>query len=142
MRQLTVSLLLVVLLGLVGCTGAASQPQATLADRDFVGYQVLDEADTLFGQVQSVVVDIESGTIEYVILAVERGTFANPRGNPPARPTPFIAIPWDALELDLERQALILNVTEETILGAPRLEALPNTNLADWDTEIQAYWEN
>lgn len=120
---------------LIGCGSQNATPQTTLAAQDIVGYRVLGTQHEALGKVESVVVDIEDGTIRYIVVA------------PPTPPrswehSALIPVPWGALHLDEESHMLIVDASTEVLRAAPRLDKIPDTRQVGWDKPIAEYWAN
>lgn len=128
---------LVAMVAMAGCGRAAYGVETTLADRDLVGYEVRDAAAERAGEVASVVVDLESGEISY--LVVRRPTI--PHSYADNVSAHLIPVPWRIVELDEQAHVLRLSVSRELLRAAPRFAALPNTRVDNWDQAVRAYWD-
>lgn len=81
-----------------------------LSASTLIGDDVRNPAGKDLGHVEEIMLDVNSGRIAYAVLAF--GGFLG-LGNK------LFAVPWDALTLDGEEHAFILNVDEETLENAP-----------------------
>jgi hypothetical protein len=56
----------------------------------------------------------------------------------------FFLIPWEAVTVVPELEALAVDVTQETLDNAPSFteDAWPATALPDWDAEVISFWQN
>lgn len=113
----------------------------TAPSADLMGQPLYTESDERIGKVASVVVNIETGAVDYLILARDHATL-------PSHSIPYdasasggyIAIPWAAIQHERTDGTLILHVSTNRLDHAPRFTQLPNTNVAGWDAEVRAYW--
>jgi hypothetical protein len=87
------------------------------------------------GLIDDFVANLETGTLAYVVVAVNGEEGAEKT----LVPIPIVLLSWDA-----SNGLLQLAVDRQTVLDAPSLEGgeYPNTQESGWDAEFQAYWES
>lgn len=135
MNRLLIGLLLaLMMLALAGCGAGGFTAETLLADRDLVGYDVQDQEGGRIGRVASLIVDLDDGEIEYVVIELP----THPRAS---AAHVLLPMPWRALELDREAHVLVAAVNSYVLRDAPRFESLPDTRQPDWDVELRQYWE-
>lgn len=84
---------------------------------------------TPVGTVDNLILDVEAGAIQYIVVATEDGA--------------LIAVPYDQVAWD-EGGFFLLNVDVSAFEGAPAFEGgeIPDTQEPDWDADIAAYWSS
>lgn len=108
---------------------------STLTGNDVVNSQGED-----LGDIEEIMLDVESGRIAYGVLAC--GGFLGMGKK-------LVAIPWDALKLDADNKCFILDVDEETLKNAPDFDKDNWPSMADpeWASNVHThygfrpYWE-
>jgi sporulation protein YlmC with PRC-barrel domain len=100
-----------------------------------------DTAEAELGQLQEAVVDLRAGTVDYVVLDLSAvGGAANTT----------VIVPWEQLTIDPVQaaaiQALVLDVTPETLQNAPAIDLseLPtffDPTQVNWET-LQDFWDS
>jgi sporulation protein YlmC with PRC-barrel domain len=99
----------------------ANTPVKFLTATTLIGNKVHNPADENLGEVHDFMLDLNTGTIEYVII--EFGGFLGLGEK-------FFAIPFDVLTLNTERHIFILDVSREQLENAPGFDKdhWPETN--------------
>ena len=113
-------------------TGLAGVVLATkLLDVNFQGE--IGAAGAASMKVDDVLVDVESGEIQYVVLSAS-STVTGEK----IIPLPLKVLGWDATN-----NAFIPNVDPQALLQAPGFEAgkYPPTITPDWDANLRSYWK-
>jgi hypothetical protein len=90
-----------------------------------LGEVVVNRGDEELGQLEHIVVDAPSGRIAYAVLA---------RGGVFGLGERFHAVPWNALEVDMDRHRLVLDIDKE------RLDAAPGFDDEHWPTMTDPAW--
>lgn len=85
---------------------------------------VVNRDDDELGQVRHVMIEVASGRVAYAVLGVG-GVFGIGEA--------LLPVPWRALTLDAERDALILDIARERLARAPRFDPDDPAFLADPD---------
>jgi sporulation protein YlmC with PRC-barrel domain len=108
-------------------------PMSAVKASEIIGYDVENMADEDLGDIEDLLVDVNSGQVRYAILSF--GGFLDIGDK-------LFAIPLNAINFNAEEQAFIFDVTEETLENAPGFERdnWPDTNLPDWDLGYQEFW--
>ncbi|MDQ2081093.1 PRC-barrel domain-containing protein [Xanthobacteraceae bacterium Astr-EGSB] len=119
---------------------AAAKPveqlgRGPLSVSDVTGTDVRSTKDRNLGTVSDVVIDPQTGTIRYAIL--ERGGFLNFGEH-------YIAVPWKALQATPGLSLFVLDVGEQTLDDAPRVDpdsfGDPSTFSQTRQT-VDAFWQ-
>lgn len=99
----------------------ANKPLKRLTATSIIGDKVSNPAGEPLGKIMDMMIDIESGKIEYVVL--EFGGFLGINQK-------YFAFPIQALSLDAERQVFILHQSKEMLEVAPGFDKdhWPETN--------------
>ncbi len=99
----------------------ANTPVQFLTATTIIGNKVHNPADENLGEVHDLMLDLTSGTIEYVII--EFGGFLGIGEK-------FFSIPYNALTLDTDRHLFILDVSKEQLENASGFDKdhWPKTN--------------
>jgi sporulation protein YlmC with PRC-barrel domain len=97
--------------GPVGTAGAAPEHRV-LPMSNVVGMDVHNKQGERLGRIDEVVIQ-RDGSLSYAVIA--HGGFLGMGDN-------FVAVPWDRLTLDAQRQAAVLDVNREQLDGAKRFE--------------------
>lgn len=90
-----------------------------------LGETVVNRGDEELGQLEHVVVDAPSGRIAYAVL-VRGGVFGLGER--------FHAVPWEALEVDVDRHRLVLDIEKD------RLDAAPGFDDDNWPVMTDPGW--
>ncbi|NOT76116.1 MAG: PRC-barrel domain-containing protein [Cyclobacteriaceae bacterium] len=96
-------------------------PVRFLTATTIIGDKVYDKHDQSIGDVKDIMLNLEDGTIEYVVI--EFGGFLGIGEK-------FFAVPFKALQLDTDRHAFILDQTRDVLENAPGFDKdhWPETN--------------
>ena len=119
-------------------TEAVAIPPTGLVDpgrvSNLYGVSVTDANGVEIGFVDDAIVDLNSGEIAYVIVAIS----STDRADGQLAPVPFELLTWDK-----ESSALKLKVDAQVVLDAPFFEGgeYPDTQAAEWEADYHAYWE-
>jgi sporulation protein YlmC with PRC-barrel domain len=99
----------------------ANKPLKRLTATSIIGDKVSNPAGEPLGKIMDMMIDIEDGKIEYVVL--EFGGFMGMNQK-------YFAVPIQALSLDAERQVFILHQSKEMLEVAPGFDKdhWPETN--------------
>jgi uncharacterized protein YjbJ (UPF0337 family)/sporulation protein YlmC with PRC-barrel domain len=99
----------------------------------FTGSRVINPVGEDLGQIEDMVVDLESGRIAYAVLSF--GGFLG-FGNK------LFAIPWEALKLSSQDDEFILHVHKEALANAPGFDKDHWPEMADrqWGAGIYSYY--
>lgn len=95
--------------------------------------EVLDQDTAVWGEVEDMIINLENGNIEYVVLSSENFL----------APDEYLAVPLAALTLDATADVFLLNVEQEVLGSAPAFAAdvWPDFTNPDWASEWGAYWD-
>ena len=109
-------------------------PQVLSAGR-ILGEKVVSPAGEQLGNIKDFMIDLDDGHISYVVLSF--GGFLGLGDK-------LFAIPWEALMLDTEAQAFILDVDKDTLKNAPGFDKDHWPNASDyeagWLMDIYEYY--
>ena len=106
-----------------------NMPLRYLTASSIIGDKVHDENDTAMGKIGDIMIDITTGTIDYVVI--EFGGFLT-------MGTKYFAIPFDLLEVNPEKKNFIFRGNKEKLINAPGfdVEHWPDTNFH----REESYW--
>jgi sporulation protein YlmC with PRC-barrel domain len=99
------------------------QPQF-LSATTMIGDDVLNPAGEDLGEIKELMIDVESGRVAYAVLSF--GGFLGLGDK-------LFAIPWDALTLNADEHAFILNVDKEVLKNAPGFDKDHWPQTADYE---------
>jgi sporulation protein YlmC with PRC-barrel domain len=118
----------------------SNQQQSFTSRRtDLVGQVLYDETHMRVGTVTDVVVDVETGDVEYLITRVEQDrAFAARSG---IGGTTYIVIPWQNILRQHQDDGFTLTVEQSRVQNAPHLPYIPDTTQAGWDTGLGETWQ-
>ena len=107
--------------------------EARLTARRLIGQEVRDEDERVLGSIDELFLDLSSGSIAYVVLAL--GDEEIPQGRYPV-PLPYV-LP------DVETEGVIFPIVDRDILEwAPRMRDFPQeTRAPAWRLEIDRFWQ-
>jgi sporulation protein YlmC with PRC-barrel domain len=116
-----------------GYRAASGRDAALLGTTSFYGDSVYDVAGRFVGEIEELVVDIESGRIAYALMAI--GGFLGMGRQ-------LFAMPWAAVTVDRTYQRCVINVDLERLIGAPAPDGdlLPRMADPDWARALHAYF--
>lgn len=117
-------------MGFVGAEGQ-SVPASTV-----IGYSIDNSADENLGSVEDLIVEIETGHINYVIVSF--GGFLGIGDN-------YYAVPpqdfnWSPETADRSAR-LMIDITEEELVDAPQFSYDDDLTIDGWDGELLNYWD-
>jgi hypothetical protein len=97
------------------------------------GEVVVNRGDEELGQLEHIVIDAPSGRIAYAVL-VRGGVFGLGQR--------FHAVPWNALEVDMNRHCLVLDIEKDRLDAAPGFDDdhWPTMTDPDWAAAIDAFY--
>lgn len=97
------------------------------------GYRVINPAGDDLGQIEDIVIDMESGRVAYAVLSF--GGFLGFGDK-------FFAIPWEVLRLSSTEEAFILHTDREALANAPGFDKNHWPEMADrqWGAGIYSYY--
>ena len=109
----------------------ANIPLKYLTATSIIGDKVFNKKDEHLGEIKDIMIDVNSGKIEYVII--ECGGFLGIGGK-------YFALPFSSLKVDAENKSFILDQDQETLKNAPGFDKdhWPETNDHYYDSST--YW--
>ncbi len=78
-----------------------------------IGYAIRDTQGDEIGKLEEIMIDVGSGCISYAVLSV--------RDTPGSRPS-LLAVPWEALTPEVDREALSLDQRRSELVQPPLFE--------------------
>ncbi|HWQ84191.1 MAG TPA: PRC-barrel domain-containing protein [Anaerolineales bacterium] len=104
-----------------------------LSSSTLTGDPVHNLAGETLGKLEEIMIDLESGRVAYVVLSF--GGFLGMGDK-------LFAIPWEAITVDTDKKAIVLNVSKEVLENAPGFDKdhWPDTSEHAWLTDIYAYY--
>ncbi|GAB3247037.1 PRC-barrel domain-containing protein [Chitinimonas naiadis] len=99
-------------------------PFLSLADH-LTGNEVVNLSDEKLGEIKGIMLDVQRGRIAYAVLKV--GGFLGMGDH-------LFAVPWLALEMDIDEKRFILNASKE------KLQHSPTFNKNNWPSMANVYW--
>lgn len=110
-------------------------PDRTIMAEEFLGINVQDSEGNSLGEVEDVIIDIETGEIRYFVVAA--GGFLGIGEKLIPVPPLFFAYAATGDEF------LTSNVSVDILSAAPTfdLDNLPGSSSAGWDSSIRSYWD-
>ncbi|HYI78848.1 MAG TPA: PRC-barrel domain-containing protein [Chryseolinea sp.] len=96
-------------------------PVRNLAASSIIGDKILNSAGENLGKIKDIMINLDNGSIEYIV--VEFGGFLGMGEK-------YFAFPYDAMTIDTENHAFILNRSKEEFEKAPGFDKThwPETN--------------
>jgi sporulation protein YlmC with PRC-barrel domain len=96
--------------------------------------KVYSADDVDVGSIKDIMLDVSSGRIAYAVLS--SGGFLGIGGK-------FLAVPWNALTLDTDRKAFILNIPADVVKNAPGFDKDHWPTFADteWATSVHSHYK-
>ena len=97
------------------------------------GHKVENEAGEDLGKIDDLVLDDQSGRVQYAILSF--GGFLGMSNR-------LVAVPWKRLRLKGNHKTFILNIDKETLRNAPSFDRAnwPQMDLPEWRDLIETYF--
>ena len=110
----------------------ANRPLKVLTATSVIGDKVKNKKGEDVGKIKDIMLDIQTGKIEYVVLEFGGLFKFNEK---------LFAIPFSALKLNSEEQLFILDIEKEFLRKAPGFEKnhWPETN--EHYAEVTTYWD-
>lgn len=98
-----------------------ADPRIALSATTMIGDSVKNAAGENLGKIEELMVDVDAGRVAYAVLSF--GGFLGVGDK-------LFAVPWSALQLDMENEVFVLNVPKE------RLEKAPGFDKEDWPDAV------
>ncbi len=122
------------------CLGTTRRDSTLLGTTGFYGDSVYDAAGKFLGEIEELVLDIDTGRVAYALVAV--GAFLGMGRK-------LVAIPWSTVAIDRVYQRCVISIELERLIDAPALDGdlLPRMADPGWAKEVHAhfgckpYWE-
>lgn len=104
--------------------------QPVLSAGSLVGDKVLNVNGDDLGKIEELMFDVDTGRIEYAVLSF--GGFLGLGDK-------YFAIPWSAMEVNLEEKCMVLNIPKERLKNAKGFDKDNWPNMADhtWAAELR-----
>ncbi len=104
-----------------------------LSESTLSGNRVISPHEEDLGKVVDFIIDIGPGQIAYAILSFGGILGVGDR---------LFAIPWNAMDLNTDKHAFVLNVEKDALKSAPGFEkdSWPDMSNPDWGQRIYAYY--
>lgn len=122
------ALLLILLVGW-GFSRSRAEFGTEMDVEDLEGFTVLDRAGSPIGTVERVIVRLEQGAIDYVVVAPAA-----------AAGTGYLVLPWRVLELNRAHRTLVYQRDLALLAAAPHLADLEGSEQPRWDEPVLRYW--
>lgn len=113
----------------------ANWPVRILTATSIIGDQVANNQGEHLGKIKDIMLDIQQGTISYVVMEVGGILGINEK---------LFAIPYKALKLDAADQKFILHIAKDQLEQAPGFDKdhWPGTNSHEYFNGVGTYWGN
>ena len=110
-----------------------SRNPVVLSAGTLTGDPVINETGEHLGQLEEIMLDLDSGRVVYAVISF---------GGILGLGEKFFAVPWQALRVDTERKAVVVNVSRELLEQAPGFDKdhWPDTSTHDWLTDVFQYY--
>lgn len=129
MKKLGAVILVLSLFGLLLMTQAFRGERATLVEAiTLLGSPVRNTEGTDVGRIEQLLINPDDGQIAYAVVTVG-GTLGFSETS--------IAIPWDAVRVARDKEAVVLTVKREVLEKAPRAGETRDVDIAGHGTEPQ-----
>lgn len=105
----------------------------TLSAGTLTGDTVRNRQDEELGNVEEIMIDLDSGRISYFVLSA--GGFLGVGDK-------YFAIPWELLEVDTENHDVVVDLSKETVENAPGFDKdnWPDASDLNWLSDIYTYY--
>lgn len=101
-----------------------------LSATTLIGDPVKNSAGEDLGELEDIMIDLESGRIDYAVIA---------RGGILGIGDKLFAIPWSSLHVDLEDESIRLDIDEERLENAPGFDQDSWPKTTDYEFEKRVY---
>jgi sporulation protein YlmC with PRC-barrel domain len=110
-----------------------AQSPRILKGSDVVGMDVHSGADEDLGELEDVMIDLNSGRIGYAVLSFGGVLGVNEK---------LFAVPWQTLKTDAEADKLVLNVDTDKLANAPGFDEndWPDMSELNWSKDVHAFY--
>ena len=127
----------------IGCT--STKPRATenhmIRMMDLPSYHVEDRSGTLILPVADIIVNNQSGEIEYLAVEVPLSGFDLDVRTAPYHSNQVILIPWQLANLEMEKKLFVLQVGVHELTESPRISPLITAYPGNWREIVERYWK-
>lgn len=116
-----------------------NQPRTVAADNtDLVGQSLYNESNEQVATITEVVVNVETGAVEYLIARLEPHIIAS---RSVTEQGIYIVIPWQSVAHVQEANGVSLTVEQSKVRAAPHLAEMPDTTREGWDAGMREAWQ-
>ena len=114
-------------------TVSTVQAPRILKGSDVVGMDVHNTSDEDLGEIEDLMVDLNSGRIGYAVLSFGGVLGVNEK---------LFAVPWQTLKLDAKGEKLVLSVPKDKLANAPGFDKnnWPNMSDLNWSKDVHAFY--
>jgi sporulation protein YlmC with PRC-barrel domain len=104
-----------------------------LSESTLSGNRVISPLEEDLGKIVDLIIDIRPGQVAYAILSFGGVLGVGDR---------LFAVPWDAMDLNTDKHAFVINVEKDVLKSAPGFEKdnWPDMGNLDWGERIYAYY--
>jgi len=128
---------------LIACSGSAKHVQVDVQQiasaNGLIGVKIHSTNGEVLGKVGDIVLDLESGNIQYIILSYEDLSTID-RAAWSGLSSELVPIPWVFIRGGEALDALTLTIDAQIIYAAPTLNPLSSTFDAEFDSRVRDYW--
>jgi hypothetical protein len=137
------SFFLLAVLLLIGCTGSktGATEEQMIGMMDLPSYHVEDSSGTLILPVVDIIVNYQSGEIEYLAVEAPLSGFELDIRTAPYHSNQVILIPRQLANLEREKKRFTLQVGVQELVEAPRISPLAAANPSSWRDVVERYWK-
>lgn len=106
---------------------------ALMGANTLIGDSVVNRQDEQLGDIKEIMLDMRSGQVAYAVLSF--GGFLGMGAK-------LFAVPWQALQLDTNKQCFVLDIAKQRLENAPGFDphAWPDMSDIRWSDEVHAFY--
>lgn len=114
-------------------TATTAQTPRVLKGSDVVGMDLHNTADEDLGEIEDLMIDLNSGRIGYAVLSFGGVLGVNEK---------LFAVPWQTLKMNSEGDKFVINVQKDKLANAPGFDKNNWPNMADlnWSKDVHAFY--
>jgi sporulation protein YlmC with PRC-barrel domain len=106
---------------------------ATLSASSLIGTRIQNRSGEDLGRLEELRIDLERGCVAYAVLSIGGHLRIDEK---------WFAVPWKALQIDLDNEYIILDIDRDSLENAPGIDKdrPPGARDEDWLREVYIYY--
>ena len=130
-------------LSLAVACNVSPTPQASSETPELIaleGYHAQDTSGQFSSRVEGVMVEPQTGNIQYIIIEIPTSAFAIDRSTAALVGKEYALVPWQLVTIDSHDSSLIMDVGLDELEHSPHFSSIPTGLSPDRARQLVTYW--